>query len=98
MEQRGFIRGQHQQHIGWVDTQFSDSMCVNLSCAFLYRFCPQPQERSPFSRQQAEQYSHTCAAAGILFIGEDFMQPPTRQSAPQHRVDAIVAQQKQCGR
>lgn len=95
MEQSRLIGGQHQQHIGGVDAQLDKPGCVQLPDPLLHRFGTQPQERPPFPRAQAEQGSNARAAAGILLIGEQFMQPPTRQPATQRRIDPVMPQREQ---
>lgn len=80
MEQRGFVRGQHQQHIDGIDPQFDKAGGVQPSNPFLHRFGAQPQEGTPFPGAQAEQGGNPRPAAGIFLIGKDFMQAPTRQS------------------
>lgn len=95
MEQSSLIGGQHQQHIGGVYAQFDKAGGVQLPDPLLHRFGTQPQERPPFPRAQAEQGGDTRATAGILRIGEDFMQPPARQPATQRRVHPVMPQRKQ---
>lgn len=95
MEQGSLIGGQHQQHIGGIDAQLDKAGGVQLPDPLLHRFGTQPQERPPFSRAQAEQGSNARATAGILLIGEQFMQPPARQSATQRRIDPVMPQREQ---
>ena len=95
MEQSRIIGGQYQQHIGWVDAQFDEAGGVQLPDPLLHRFGAQPQERPPLPRPQAKQSSNARAAAGILRIGEEFMQPPARQPATQRRVHPVMPQREQ---
>lgn len=94
MEQSGFVRGQHQQHIGGIDPQFDKAGGVQPSNPFLHRFGAQPQEGTPFPRAQAEEGGNPSPAAGIFLIGEDFMQAPTRQSTTYCRVHPVMPQRE----
>lgn len=98
MEQSRIIGGQHQQHIGGIDAQFNKPGGVQLPNPLLHRFGAQPQERPPFSRAQTEQGGNACATAGILRIGEEFMQPPARQPATQRRIHPVMPQREQRSR